>query len=68
MTSRQDVDRLPGRLLDAGEVSELLGVSREWVYAQSRAGRIPTVKLGRNVRYRRETIVRWLGDLEAPHG
>lgn len=51
-------------LLTAEEVAELLGVTTAWVYAQSRAGAIPTVKLGRYYRYRREAIDRWLESQE----
>jgi excisionase family DNA binding protein len=54
-----------GALLTAGEVAQLLGVPRTWVYQQSRAGRIPTVRLGRYRRYRQEAIERWLEELEA---
>lgn len=52
-------------LLTAAEVAELLGVPTSWVYEQSRAGRIPTVTLGRYRRYRREAIEEWLEQLEA---
>jgi hypothetical protein len=31
-----------------------------WIYRQSRAGAIPTVKLGRYYRYRLEAIERWM--------
>lgn len=51
-------------LLDAGDVSRLLGVSREWVYAQSRQRTIPSIRLGRSVRFRREAVLRWLDELE----
>jgi excisionase family DNA binding protein len=50
--------------LTAEEVAELLGVTVAWVYAQSRAGAIPTVKLGRYYRYRREAIERWIATQE----
>ena len=53
-----------GGLLTAGEVAALLGVPQTWVYEQSRAGRIPTVTLGRYRRYRREAIEAWLEELE----
>jgi excisionase family DNA binding protein len=55
-----------GRLLVAAEVAELLGgdVSEEWVWAQSRAGKIPTVRIGRRYRYRRESIEQWISGLE----
>ena len=52
-------------LLTADQVASVLGVPRSWVYEQSRAGRIPTVRLGRYRRYRRETIEAWLEELEA---
>ena len=47
-------------LLTADEVAGLLGVTTAWVYAQSRTGSIPTVKLGRYYRYRREAVERWI--------
>jgi excisionase family DNA binding protein len=53
-----------GGLLTARQVAALLGVPHTWVYEQSRAGRIPTVTLGRYRRYRREAIEAWLVDLE----
>jgi excisionase family DNA binding protein len=52
------------RLLDADEVAAALGVSRDWIYAEVRAGRIPHVRLGRNVRFRVAPIAAWLSDLE----
>ena len=52
-------------LLTAAEVAELLGVPTSWVYGQSRAGRIPTVTLGRYRRYRREAIEDWVARIEA---
>jgi excisionase family DNA binding protein len=55
---------MAGSLLTAGDVAELLGVPKTWVYEQSRAGRIPTVTLGRYRRYRRERIEAWLEELE----
>jgi excisionase family DNA binding protein len=54
-----------GSLLTAGQVGEMLGVPRSWVYEQSRKGRIPTVTLGRYRRYRAEAIERWVAELEA---
>jgi hypothetical protein len=45
---------MSGSLLTAGDVVELLGVPKSWVYEQSRAGRSPTMTLGCNRRYQRE--------------
>jgi len=52
------------RLLTAGDVAALLGVPESWVYARSREGRLPTVRLGRYYRYRRAAIAAWLAEQE----
>ena len=52
-------------LMRAEQVGELLGVPKSWVWEQSRKGRIPTVRLGRYRRYRREAIERWIEELES---
>ena len=51
-------------LLTAGEVAELLQVTKAWVYTETRAKRIPHVPLGRYVRYRRSAVLQWIGALE----
>jgi excisionase family DNA binding protein len=56
---------MTAQLLTAGEVAALLGMTRDWVYAESRAGRIPHVRLGRYYRYRRESIECWMHEIEA---
>lgn len=55
-------------LWDAYKVAEVLGVSHEYVWQLSREGRIPTVCLGRTRRYRRESILAWLEQIESPGG
>ena len=52
------------RLLTVDEVADRLGVTKEWVWAQARAGRIPHVRLGRYRRFREEAIEEWLRQLE----
>jgi excisionase family DNA binding protein len=52
--------------LSADEVAALLGMTKDWIYAETRAGRIPHVALGRYYRYRRESIDAWLREIE--HG
>ena len=51
-------------LLTAEDVAALLGIGTDWVYSETRAGRIPHVKLGRYRRYRRESIDAWLAERE----
>ena len=48
------------RLLDAAEVAELLHVPVSWIRAETRAGRIPHIELGRYRRYDRETVLAWV--------
>jgi excisionase family DNA binding protein len=52
-------------LLTADEVAQVLRVTRAWVYAETRAGRLPHVRLGRYVRYRRSAITAWIDAIEA---
>jgi excisionase family DNA binding protein len=51
-------------LLFAEDVAAMLGMTRDWVYAETRTGRIPHVTLGRYYRYRAESIDAWLRDME----
>jgi excisionase family DNA binding protein len=52
------------RLLTVEDVAERLGVTKDWVWAQARAGRIPHVQLGRYRRFREEALEEWLDELE----
>ena len=52
-------------LLTADEVATFLRVTRGWVYAETRARRIPHVRLGRYVRYRRSAVEAWVDGLES---
>ena len=63
-------ERLPVRLggdeviLVAAEVAALLRVTTAWVYAETRANRLPHVRLGRYVRYPESAVLAWLDDEE----
>jgi excisionase family DNA binding protein len=52
------------RLLTVDEVADRLGVTKDWVWAQARAGHIPHVQLGRYRRFREEALEQWLARLE----
>jgi excisionase family DNA binding protein len=54
-----------GDLLTAEEVAALLRVTPAWVYAQTRRHRIPHLRLGRYVRYRREALDAWMTEVES---
>ena len=51
-------------LMTAEQVGELLGVPASWVYGEARAGRIPHLRLGRYIRFSRESIEEWARELE----
>jgi excisionase family DNA binding protein len=51
-------------LLTAEEVAELLRMSPAWVYAETRGRRIPHIRLGRRVCYRRSALDAWIDELE----
>lgn len=53
-----------GSLLYADDVAAMVGMTKDWVYAETRAGRIPHVTLGRYYRYRPESIEPWLSEME----
>ena len=39
-------------------------MTRDWIYAETRAGRIPHITLGRYYRYRPESIDAWVRRME----
>ena len=57
---------MSGQLLTADEVAAYLKVKRSWVYAETRANRIPHVRLGRYVRYQGEAVERWIDQKAMP--
>lgn len=60
-----EMRRRADRLLVADEVALMLCVTRSWVYAETRAGRLPCVRLGRYYRYRESAIVDWIAEHES---
>jgi excisionase family DNA binding protein len=51
-------------LLNATEVSEILQLPVDHVYRLARERRIPCLRFGRSLRFREESVRRWLDDLE----
>jgi excisionase family DNA binding protein len=45
-------------------VARYIGMTADWVYREVRAGRMPHIRLGRYVRFRRESIDAWLAARE----
>ena len=48
------------RLLTADEVADMLRVDKSWVYAATRSGRIPHIRLGRYVRFNEDAVTEWM--------
>jgi excisionase family DNA binding protein len=48
------------QLLSLKEVCQELGMSKGWVYQRIRSGEIPHVKLGHNIKVRREDLEAYL--------
>lgn len=53
-----------GALLNAEQVAQMLNVPVSWIYSESRAGRIPFVKLGRYYRYSKPSVEAFIASLE----
>ena len=51
--------------MTAEELAVRLHMTLAWIYAETRAGRIPHLRLGRYVRYGRSTIAAWEREQEA---
>ena len=49
-------------LLSVTEVCQELGMGKSWVYRHIQSGEIPSVKLGRNIKVRREDLEGYLED------
>ena len=67
LTPQQRLSEPPGgaeRLLTADEVAKWLLVTTAWVYAETRAGRMPHVRIGRYYRYWPSSIDAWLHEQE----
>ena len=57
---------MTGRLLNADEVAERLGVPTSWVRESTRSGAIPHVRLGRYVRFELADVELWLEECKNP--
>ena len=48
------------KLLDAQEVAVILGMDLNYVYAQARANKIPSIKLGKYRKFSPSHLAKWL--------
>jgi excisionase family DNA binding protein len=59
------MDEKPGDILTIEELSAYLKIPRSTLYKLVREGRIPSQKIGRHWRFRKEAINRWLDETRA---
>jgi predicted DNA-binding transcriptional regulator AlpA len=58
-----------GKLLTAEQVAEITGMSKGWIWKQSREGNFPAVPLGtRRYGYIEESVWAWLKEQETGNG
>jgi excisionase family DNA binding protein len=55
---REEIKQNDEWLLDPEELAERLKVPVSWVYEQSRTGKIPTVRIGRYVRFKLSDVLK----------
>ncbi|MDZ7860611.1 MAG: helix-turn-helix domain-containing protein [Candidatus Krumholzibacteriota bacterium] len=56
------MNRTPGDILTIEELSAYLKISKSTLYKLVREDKIPSHKVGRHWRFRKETIDRWLDE------
>ena len=49
-------------ILTVKEVCDLLRIHRSTIYRLVRHGRIPSFKIGKDLRFRKDLIVRWIAE------
>ena len=54
----------PGHVMTIEELSTYLKIPRSTLYKLVREGKIPSQKIGRHWRFRKETIDRWLDETQ----
>ena len=52
------------RILTAKEVADLLGVNKETIYRLARSDAIPYFKVGSNLRFKEDSIIKWINAAE----
>jgi excisionase family DNA binding protein len=55
---------VPDRLLTAEDVAGRIGMTPAFVYKLCREGRIPHLRFGRSIRFRWESVERWMDEQE----
>lgn len=55
----------PLQLLTVHEVADIMQVKTSWIYDQVQAHQFPVIRLGRQLRFRRGDLDKWLTDISS---
>lgn len=58
-------DTMQSEILTVSEVAEYLRVNPQTIYRKAKAGEMPTVRIGRAIRFRRDALEAWIKGLSA---
>ncbi len=50
-------DDVPGRLIDVRELAQILNVPISWLYERTRKGTIPSIRVGKYVRFNPQEVL-----------
>lgn len=53
------------RLIDVDQLCTLWGVKKSWVYDQVEAGKIPAIRLGKQLRFREADLIGYINQVVA---
>ena len=62
--SRLKIKPIERTTLTVGEIATYLGLSKDFIYILVRENRIPHVRVGRRILFKRESIDKWFEDME----
>src|ERR671916_541570 len=54
------------QLLSIAQVCQEIGMGKSWVYRRLRSGEIPSIRLGRTIKVRRDELEQYLGRYHYP--
>ena len=60
LSSQQDEQRAGVQLLSIPQLCQELGMGKSWIYRRLRSGEIPSIRLGRSIKVRRDELEAYL--------
>lgn len=63
-TTRTEANADPDRLLTPTEARRILGIGRSKLWSLTASGDLPSVRIGKVLRFRRESLLAWIESAE----